>query len=95
MEFYFIMLIVGLFQLFLCFCKGKLIIRLLPLLAGVVMEAASWIWLFAAFSGNPDPGVDAAALITLGILVGIQIMFSAALAWLMYGLVRLVQKMKN
>lgn len=95
MEFYVIMLAVGLVQMFLCFCRGKLVIRLLPLLSGAVMEAASWIWLFAAFSKNGDPGVDAAALITLGIMVGIQIMFSAGLAWAIYGLTCLVKKLRN
>lgn len=95
MEFYVIMLAVGLIQMFLCFCKGKLVIRLLPVLFGAVMEAASWIWLFIAFSTGGDPGLDSAAMITLGILVGIQILFSAGLAWASYGIVYLVQKLRN
>lgn len=79
-------------QLFFCFAAKKLWIKLLPLCLAGVLDALCWlVYFFGMFS--EIYGGDFAAFIygiVLLVMAGVSV-----LAWLVYGIVKLVQKQRK
>lgn len=86
---WFAMLPAAAIQLWLCFRGKRLILRLLPLAGGLTLLLASWGGCFAM---GPNTALDVVAGLFLAGLAGFWTLLGAALSWVLYGLVRFVQK---
>lgn len=84
----FLMIVLFAVQSILCFRGEKRLWRMLPLLAGLVMEAVGWAVIFLV----PDPTPALAAQVMSLVMLGMGVLGGVSLAWFVYGVIRSVQK---
>lgn len=72
----------------MCFRSQKRLVKALPLLVSLILEAIGWLCVFVF----PDPSLETAGNVVGIIFLGMYQLGGVSLGWFVYGVIRAVQK---